>query len=91
MKTQVNIKIDVDVKEAAQKRAKEIGLSLSSVMNSTLKQFARDGELHLYPIRKMSPKLEKIIEEGRKEFLEGKTVGFDNVDDMMNYLNSHKE
>jgi addiction module RelB/DinJ family antitoxin len=47
MKTQVNLKIDSNVKRSAQKRAAEIGLSLSSIVNVTLKQFARTGELEL--------------------------------------------
>ena len=58
MKTQVNLKIDPQVKLMAQKRAKEIGLSLSSVVNASLKQFANTGELLLSSNYKMTPYLE---------------------------------
>jgi addiction module RelB/DinJ family antitoxin len=75
MKTQVNLKIDNDVKMQAQKRASEIGLSLSSVVNATLKQFARTGELDLSVTPKMTPYLEDLVLEARKDYKEGKTSG----------------
>lgn len=47
MKTLVNLKIDISIKEGEQQRVKEIGLSLSVVVNITLSQFTRTGELEL--------------------------------------------
>ena len=89
MKTQVNLKIDVDVKKIAQRRAKELGLSLSSVVNATLSQFARTGELQLSASPIMTASLEKIILEARQDFAEGKTSGpFTCVDDLMKHLKS---
>ena len=67
MKTQVNIKIDTDVKKEAQARAKELGLSLSSVVNASLKQFSKTGELHLSTQYRMTPYLEKIVKEAPEE------------------------
>ncbi len=87
MKTQVNLKIDVDVKKQAQKRALELGLSLSSVVNATLSQFARTGELHISTSFKPTPYLERVIEEAEKEYRAGKTSGpFDNADDLIKHL-----
>ncbi len=87
MKSQVNLKIDKDVKKRAQKRAKDLGLSLSSVVNATLKQFARTGELELSSAPKMTPYLEELVIEARKDYAEGKTSGpFDNVDDLIKHL-----
>lgn len=89
MKTQVNLKIDNSVKKQAQLRAKELGLSLSSIVNATLKQFARTGELELSSAPKMTPYLEDLVLEARKNYAEGKTSGpFDNIDDLMKHLNS---
>ena len=89
MKTQVNLKIDSNIKKDAQKRAKELGLSLSSVVNATLSQFARTGELELSVAPKMTPYLEGLIKEARKEYREGKTSGpYDNSKDLMKHLNS---
>ncbi|MCB9805985.1 type II toxin-antitoxin system RelB/DinJ family antitoxin [Candidatus Nomurabacteria bacterium] len=86
MKTQVNFKIDKDVKKQAQKRAKEIGLSLSSVVNATLKKFAKTGELELYPEERITPRLEKLVLEARKDYKEGKSSSFDNVEDLIKHL-----
>lgn len=89
MKTQVNIKIDNSIKRQAQKRAKELGLSLSSVVNATLKQFARTGELELSAAPRITPYLEEVVLEARKNYKEGKTSGpFTNTEDLMEHLNS---
>ncbi len=89
MKTQVNLKIDNDVKKQAQKKAKDLGLSLSSVVNATLKQFARSGELSLSSTPRMTPYLEELVLEARKEYAEGKTSGpFTEVDDLIRHLSA---
>ncbi len=88
MKTQVNLKIDSLVKERAQKRAQELGLSLSAVVNATLSQFARTGVLELSVAPRMTPYLEEIVVEARKEYIAGKTSGpFSTVDELMKHLN----
>ena len=89
MKTQVNLKIDNIVKIQAQKTAAELGLSLSSVVNAVLKQFARTGKLELSNSYTATPFLEDLVIEARKEFEEGKTSGpFNNTKDLMKHLNS---
>lgn len=88
MKTQVNIKIDTNIKKSAQKKAKELGLSLSSVVNATLSQFARTGELELSVSPRITPHLEELVIEARKEYEKGKTSGpFDNAKDLFKHLN----
>lgn len=80
------------VKKQAQKKASELGLSLSSVVNATLKQFARTGVLELSTstkTEKITPHLEKLLRQARKEFDEGKTSGpFATVKELMDHLNS---
>lgn len=89
MKTQVNLKIDTHIKEKAQKRAKELGLSLSSVVNATLSQFARTGELELSTAPRMTAHLEELVAEARKEYLKGETSGpFSTADELMKHLTS---
>ena len=89
MKTQINLKIDSNIKKDAQKRAKELGLSLSSVVNATLGQFARTGELELSVAPKMTPYLEELVREARREYELGKTSGpYDKSKDLMKHLNS---
>ena len=75
MKTQVNLKIDSSVKKGAQKRASELGLSLSSLVNVTLKQFARTGTIELSVAPKITSYLEDIVKESRAEFQMGKAKG----------------
>ena len=87
MKTQVNLKIDIHVKERAQKRAEELGLSLSSVVNATLSQFARTGELQLSSAPTMTPFLETVVKEARAEYEAGKLAVYDNADDFIASLN----
>jgi addiction module RelB/DinJ family antitoxin len=89
MKTQVNLKIDSSVKRDAQKRASELGLSLSSLVNVTLKQFARTGTIELSSAPKMTAYLEDIVRESRAEFGSGKAKGpFRNAEEMMKSLDA---
>lgn len=88
MKTQVNIKIDSAVKKEAQKMAEELGLSLSSVVNAILKQFARTGELELSSAPKITPYLEELILEARKDYAEGKYSGPFDADGLVKHLKS---
>jgi len=87
MKTQVNLKIDTHIKEKAQKMAQELGLSLSSVVNATLSQFARTGELQLSVAPRMTPFLEDIVKEARAEYEAGKLKVYENADDFIASLN----
>jgi addiction module RelB/DinJ family antitoxin len=61
MKTLINIKTDRDVKISAQKLAKELGLSLSAVINAYLKQFVRSKAVNFSVVPQMSPELEKLL------------------------------
>lgn len=87
MKTQVNLKIDTHIKEKAQKRAQELGLSLSSVVNATLSQFARTGELELSTAPRMTPFLENLVKEARADYEAGKLKVYENADDFIASLN----
>lgn len=87
MKTQVNLKIDYSIKRQAQRRASDLGLSLSSVVNATLKQFARTGVLELSVTPRMTPHLEELVVEARREYKAGKTSGpFETAEDLIKHL-----
>ena len=66
MRTVINIKTEKSVKVRAQKIAKEMGLSLSAVINAYLKQFVRNKEVHFSIAPKMSTELENML--GKIEF-----------------------
>ena len=87
MKTQINLKVDTVVKRDAQRQAKRLGLSLSSVVNATLSQFARTGELQLTSAPRMTPFLEALVAEARHEHAAGRSVGpFSSVETMIESL-----
>ena len=89
MKTQINLKIDGDIKSLAAKRARGLGLSLSSVVNASLTNIASTGKLHITSSFRMTPYLESLIEEARKDYLESKTAGpFNSVEKMIKSLKS---
>lgn len=88
MKTQVNLKIDKQVKKKAQRTAKELGLSLSSVVNASLSQFARTGEFSVSTAPKMTPYLECLVKEAREDMKKANVSGpFRTTKDFLKHLN----
>ncbi|MCF7835810.1 MAG: hypothetical protein K9M15_01680 [Candidatus Marinimicrobia bacterium] len=89
MKTQINIKVDTNTKKHAQRQAKRLGLSLSSVVNATLVQFAKTGELELSASPKITSFLEDLVNEARRDYKAGNVSGpFGKTSDLMKHLNS---
>ncbi len=85
----ITIKTDEETKKAAQQLASDAGLTLSSLINSYLKQVIVTRHIDIYVPEQMTPKLEKLIEEVEKEIKNGDTVGpFDNADDFLKALHS---
>lgn len=61
MKTIINIKTDIQLKEQAKKVAKELGLSLSDVVNESLRQMVKNREVSFSAVPKMKPELEVLL------------------------------
>lgn len=61
MQTVIYIKSDKEVKENAQKLARELGLNLSDVINASLRNFIRTREIYISAVPRMTPELEKIL------------------------------
>lgn len=61
MKTMINIRADKEVKREAQQLAKKLGLSLSDVMNASLRNFIRTREVRVSDVPHMTPELERLI------------------------------
>jgi len=59
MKTTTSIKLDSKIKKEATKLAKDLGLTLSSVINSSLTQFVREKKLTLSTHPPLRPEVEK--------------------------------
>ena len=88
MKTLINIKTDREVKISAQKLAKELGLSLSAVINAYLKQFVRSQAVDFSVAPQMTPKLEKLLDQVEYDLARGKNISgpFDSVDEFVKSL-----
>ena len=90
MKTVLNVKTDVEVKEQAQALAKHLGVPLSVVVNSYLKEFVRSGEFTLRREPRLRPEVAKRIEKAIAETEAGKNLSpaFKTADVFAAYLNS---
>jgi addiction module RelB/DinJ family antitoxin len=74
MKTILNVKIDPLTKKAAAKVADRMGLSLSAVVVSFLRNYIQTQELHITAAPRMTPYLEKVVETARKDWIAGKNI-----------------
>ena len=89
MKTVINIKADKEVKENAQKLSKELGLSLSDVMNAALRNFIRTREVYISAVPHMTPELEKLLGSVERDIQRGVNCSpvFSSAEDIAAYLN----
>ena len=77
MHTIINIKTDKALKESAQETAQKIGVPLSTVINSFLKQFVRDEEVTFSGKDYITtPYLEGLVNHARNDRERGKTKSF---------------
>ncbi len=89
-KTTINIKADKEVKEKAQKVARDLGMPLSTIINAYLNQFIRTKEVYFYLEGELKPSVKKRLDHLQKEVAEGKNLSpsFKSAKDAVNYLNS---
>ena len=88
MTTVIHIKSDKEVKENAQRAAKELGLTLSDVINAALRNFIRTREVVFSHIPRMTPELEKIIAKVEKDIKKGRNLSpqFESVEEAIDWL-----
>ena len=92
MNTVISVKIDKETKEAAQELAKSMGLSLSTLINSYLKQVIVTRRVELYAPEQMTPKLEKLLAPIDADIKAGRNLSpaFSSVKEMRAWLNKNK-
>lgn len=84
MNTVISVKLDKDVKVAAQEVAKSAGLTISALINAYLRQVIATRRIELYAPEPMTPNLEKLIAEVEVELKSGKvSKKFDNADEFL--------
>ncbi len=88
-KTLLTVKTDVSLKKAAQKTAKKIGLPLGTVVNGFLRRFVATKEAYFAESYKPNVRLRKAIEDGEREYAEGKLKPV-TIEDMKRELLSRK-
>ena len=90
MKTTLHTKIDKDVKERAQSLANELGIPISTIINSQLREFVRSGTFQVAREPQLKESVMKEILKASENAKKGKNISpeFDNVEDAMNWLNS---
>lgn len=92
MDTVINFKTSAKVKKEAQKVAREMGLSLSSVLNAMLQQYIRHKTLYLSTQKEVpSDEAIRAIKEAEKEYAQGNTISFDNARAAIEYLDQFKK
>lgn len=90
MNTTLHVTVDKATKTAAAKLAKEMGLDLSTIVKANLRAFIQTQTFHVEKSFRMTPYLEKIIAEARRDFKKGKNISpaFSSAKEMDRYLNS---
>lgn len=84
----INIKTDKNLKTEIQNIANELGISVSALINSYLKQVTRSQKVILTLDEKPSKYLIEAIKQAQKERKEGKSSPvFDNAEDAIKWLN----
>ena len=86
----ITIKTDKATKKASQKLAKEMGLTLSDLINNYLKQIVTSQYIEILP-EPMTPKLEKLLQKAETEISKGQVSRpYDNIEDCLKDLHSDK-
>jgi addiction module RelB/DinJ family antitoxin len=84
MNTVISVKVDTDVKAAAQEVAKSAGLTLSTLVNAYLRQVVATRRIELFAPEPMTPHLESLIAEVEAELQAGKASNtFNTAEDFL--------
>ncbi|MDO8554958.1 MAG: DUF6364 family protein [bacterium] len=90
MKTILNVKTEKALKERAKKVARELGLSLSDVVNESLRQMVKNREVYFSAIPRMTPELEALLGKVETDIKSGQNISpaFMSAKDMDEYLDA---
>ena len=84
MNTVISVRIDKQIKEEATKVAKSAGISLSTLINSYLRQIVATRRIELYAPEPMTPKLEWLISQVEAGLTDGQvSKKFSNPEDFL--------
>lgn len=84
----VNVKVEPEIKEQAQKVAEELGFSLSAVIKAYLKELIRTKTVSFTAREEPTDYLLNALKESEKDIKAGRvSPTFDNAEDAINWLN----
>jgi addiction module RelB/DinJ family antitoxin len=88
--TPLTIKIDSDVKHQAQKLAKGLGLSLSSIIENQLRKVVEERRVVFEEVIRPTPYLQKIIDEAEADHKASRNISgpFKTFDEVKQHLNT---
>lgn len=88
--TILNVKIDKTIKQQAQELAKEIGLPLSTVVATSLREFVRTGSITLSSAPRFRPETEADLDKRISDVNSGDNVSpkFNNIDEARRWMDA---
>jgi addiction module RelB/DinJ family antitoxin len=87
--TLLTVKTEKGLKNEAKKVAEDLGVPLSTVINSFLKQFVREKEITLSAnTYTPTPALARVIRQAQLEYEQGDFVGPMNKEEFLDHLRS---
>ena len=92
-KTVINVKTDKALKDQAKKVAAELGLSISDVVNESLRQMVKNREVIFSAVPRMTPELEVLLGEVEEDIKKGRNLSpaFSTGKEMDAYLKKHSK
>ena len=91
--TSLHIKIEPDIKKQAQKAADDLGLSLSAVMKSLLKQFIRTKRLSVEAGGIQRPEIpnartRQLLKQAEQDMKAGQGISFKSSKEAISYIDA---
>ncbi|OHA75292.1 MAG: hypothetical protein A3I38_02840 [Candidatus Wildermuthbacteria bacterium RIFCSPLOWO2_02_FULL_47_10] len=86
----INIKTEKEIKRNAQKLAEELGISLSDVLNASIRNFIRTREIRISSVPQMTPEFERFLGLVEQDIAAKKNLSpaFETSDGLEHYLAS---
>lgn len=82
----INIRVEPETKEQAQKVAKKLGFSLSSLIEGYLKSLIRTKAVQFSLNEEPNKYMRKALKEAEKDLISGRAVSFKRSKDALKYL-----
>ena len=87
MSNTITVRVQPDVKIQAQRIAKELGFSLSSLINAFLRQFVREKTVRFGLYEEPTEYTLKAIEKSKKDFSKGEVYKFSDGKKAVEFIN----